>query len=316
LDDFEKLLLQYKGEDFLVINPPGSKGDQLILMGLEKKLIELSIRYRLYHLRSESSFHKICDLADKQFLKYGTEAFRKNWKRITSTINNIAVRKAHSIPETSSSVLLLRGGAYLNDVWKEYSLLFNTFRAIQNKPNSIIIISPHSFYFISTRFTKFFDKIKQPVHIFCREKYSYHILESMSFPKNVHIHLSHDTSLYLSKEDFSLKNWNESYILIAPRNDRESVVIWDKRKIHGSTKILFGDIIKLNNFNDYVNIIWNARQVYTDRLHNAILSAILGKDTFLYPVSYHKNKGVYEFSLSVYPNVKFITSYEFQGVKS
>jgi exopolysaccharide biosynthesis predicted pyruvyltransferase EpsI len=137
----------------------------------------------------------------------------------------------------------------------------------------------------------------------------------MAFPENVHIHLSHDTSLYLLKEDFSLQNWNKSYILIAPRNDRESAVTWDKRKIRSPTRILFGDIVKLDNFNDYVNIIWNARQIYTDRLHNAILSAILGKETFLYPNSYHKNKGVYEFSLSTYPNVKFVDSYEFQGVK-
>jgi len=315
LDDFQKLLLQHKDEDFLVINPPGTKGDQLILMGLEKKLRELNIHYRLFHFGSESLFRKICDLADRQFLRYAKNV-RKKWERIMFQISNTLSRKAHIILDASQSVFLLRGGGYINDIWKDYNVLCSIFQAVQNKQDFIVIISPQSFYFVSTYFPRFFDKIKQPVHIFCREKYSYRILESMTFPKNVHIHLSHDTALYLSKEDFSLRDRNESYILIAPRNDRESAVTWDKRKIHGSTKTLFGDIIKLDKFNDYVNIIWNARQVYTDRLHNAILSALLGKDTFLYPNSYHKNKGVYEFSLSAYPNVKFVNSYEFQGVKS
>jgi len=62
----------------------------------------------------------------------------------------------------------------------------------------------------------------------------------------------------------------------------------------------------LSDFRVFVNLIEGSRMVFTDRLHVAILAVILGKDTILYPNSYYKNKGVYEFSLSKYPNLKFV----------
>lgn len=43
-----------------------------------------------------------------------------------------------------------------------------------------------------------------------------------------------------------------------------------------------------------------------------IRNLVRAKDTFLYPNFYHKNKGVYEFSLYKFPNVKFIDSPRFE----
>ncbi|MEM2292095.1 MAG: polysaccharide pyruvyl transferase family protein [Nitrososphaerota archaeon] len=278
-----------------MINPPGTKGDRLILMGMEKKLKELDIRYRCFDLNYVNSIF---------------------FKRILSLIYGYKSRKINLIIGASLDVLLLRGGGYLNDIWKDYNFLNIILQAVCDKPETIIIIAPSSFYFTTTYFHKFFDRIENKVHIFCREMYSYDRLKSMVFPKNVHIHLSPDTSFYLTREDFPLQNKEESYILIAPRKDCESVVTWKIDKMISKTKILFGDIIHLPKFQDYINIIWNARQIYTDRLHNAILAAILGKETYLYPNLYHKNKGVYEFSLRKFPNVKFVDSYKFLGLNA
>ncbi|MEM5853678.1 MAG: polysaccharide pyruvyl transferase family protein [Candidatus Aenigmatarchaeota archaeon] len=318
------MLLNYNNEEFLVIHPSGSKGDQLIVMGMEKKLKELNIRYRLFHLRLESSFfNQVSNYVHRKLLNNKLKVLKKESLRVissaTSFINNQMNRKRRLIPNTSSTIFLLRGGAYLNDIWKEYHIMHTVFQVVHNKPYSKIIIAPQSFYFSSTHFSSFLSKIKNEIHIFCREKYSYDLLNSMVFPRNVHIYLSPDTSLYLSKEDFQLqdKYQREAYILIAPRKDRESIVMWKIDKmISSKTKILFGDIIHLPKFNDYVNIIWGARQIYTDRLHNAILAAILGKETYLYPNSYYKNKGVYEFSLKKFPNVKFVDSYKFLGLNA
>jgi hypothetical protein len=45
--------------------------------------------------------------------------------------------------------------------------------------------------------------------------------------------------------------------------------------------------------------------VRTDRLHVAIAGAMLGKQVWLYPNSYYKNRAVYEFSLRAFSNVHF-----------
>ena len=65
------------------------------------------------------------------------------------------------------------------------------------------------------------------------------------------------------------------------------------------------DVSIFGGFKDFVAAIESSNGVYTDRLHVAILAAILGKKTSLYPNSYHKNRGVFEYSLSNYPNVVF-----------
>jgi exopolysaccharide biosynthesis predicted pyruvyltransferase EpsI len=144
----------------------------------------------------------------------------------------------------------------------------------------------------------------------------------MDFPKNVHIHLSQDSALYLSKTDFSPVDG--TYDLICPRKDKESIVNWnidlgnnlDIKDLRDSKERLFvGDIAYLVDFDLFLKLVEGATNVFTDRLHIAIFSTILGKNTFLYPNSYYKNKGVYEFSLQKYPNVKFINSLEFLRIK-
>ena len=309
LDEFEKLLREYKDEQFLVVDLPGTKGDQLILMGMIKKFEELGISYEIFHYTPPNL--RVPKLKRTlSWLRLNRQIAKKVGMLINKTAN-LVCGKLNRIRSTSADVVVLRGGGYLNDIWNDYHVLKSI---IENAHDRTLIFAPHSFFFKSTSFLDFFKRCKQPTHIFCREKYSYDLLRSIRFPKNVRIHLSHDTSLYLSKSDFAVQKWKESYILIAPRNDKESAVIWKMNKIPRKTKILFGDVIHVRDFNAYVNIIGNASQVYTDRLHNAILSAILGKETFLYPNSYHKNRGVYEFSLQNFPNVRFVDSYEFLGL--
>jgi exopolysaccharide biosynthesis predicted pyruvyltransferase EpsI len=120
----------------------------------------------------------------------------------------------------------------------------------------------------------------------------------------------------LSKKDFHPRHG--AYDLICFRTDRESTLFRKTRDLmqlskkriidlrQSKKRMVVGDISLLNDFRDFVNLIEGSRKVFSDRLHVAILATILGKDTILYPNSYYKNKGVYEFSLSKYPNLKFV----------
>ncbi|MEM5867127.1 MAG: polysaccharide pyruvyl transferase family protein [Candidatus Aenigmatarchaeota archaeon] len=139
----------------------------------------------------------------------------------------------------------------------------------------------------------------------------------MNLPENVHINLSPDTSFYLSKEDFNVLKGN--YDLICFRTDMESRIFPRSRPNTIANegiieltcldrRIVVGDISLLNSFRKFVNLIEGSENIFTDRLHVAILSAILEKKTVLFPNSYYKNRGVYEFSLYKYPGVKFVNN--------
>jgi len=308
LDKLEELLLQYEDRRFVLVHPTGGVGDELIFMGLESKMNELDIQYRVFLYEIESRFSRTLVEISKVLSRLGFETLKEMLTDVMNPISDLSNRKVGTINCDSTDIILLRGGAYLNDIWKNYSVLGSALHAIHNRPESVVIVSPQSYYFSDTWFPRYFIGIENEVHLFCREKYSYGLLDAINFPRNVHIHLSKDTAFYCQNEDFRLESGDESYYLVALRNDRESVVTWKARQMSEGIRILFGDVGLLSDFKSFVNIVGNATKVYTDRLHVAILSAILEKETYLYPNSYHKNKGVYEFSLRNSSNVRFINS--------
>ena len=57
------------------------------------------------------------------------------------------------------------------------------------------------------------------------------------------------------------------------------------------------DVSMRGSLTDFVSTVENAEEVFTDRLHVAILGSILGKKVTLYGNVYHKNRGVWEYSL-------------------
>lgn len=311
LDDFEKLLLQYQNKRVLVINPLGEHGDTVILLGMVKKLKELKINY--------GTDTETRSFLQRQFSALSNKLSRIGLMQISTKISaatNRLMDDFHKnliqrIQNTSAEVIIIRGGGYLNDFWKDYRVLTKTISAIREKPKIVLILAPHTFYFTYTDFPKFFN-LNNEVHIFCREKYSYEKVHALIKQKNIHVHLSKDTAFYLSKKDLDIiaKPSPESYVLIAPRTDKESAVNWEKLKAQKSKGIVLKDAIYTKNIADYITLVSNATTVYTDRLHVAILSAILGKKTYMYPNSYYKNKGVYEFSLYKFPNIDFIDSHE------
>jgi exopolysaccharide biosynthesis predicted pyruvyltransferase EpsI len=316
MDEFAEFLLDNRKKRFLVVDPLGSKCDKLIFMGMKKKLDEFGINYHVSEYRTESFLHERLSDFGRRLSQQRLRAFGRNLKHVVDAFGTMTDRKASTIESSSDDIFLLRGGAYLNDIWKEYNIVYETLAAATNKPDTPIVVAPQSYIFTTTDFAAFFKNIRNEVHLFCRERYSFALLESMEFSENVHIHLSPDTALYLSKRDFGLdKALGNEYVLISPRDDKEGAVNWEIGDIPPHKRILLGDAIHVRGFRTFVELIGNASEVYTDRLHVAIFSSILGKKTHLYPNSYYKNKGIYEFSLHTCPNVEFVDSYKFLGLK-
>lgn len=321
MGELEKKLLEKQTDKFLIVEPGGNNGDKLIYMGMEKKLEKLGIKYAVLRYRDKKKitfFYKLYWHMTRKMIKMlpVLEESKLFWMILDDRVYEWTVR-CDKIQDPSADVILIHGGANFNDLWGHGLHILKNI--IKNNPSSTIIVAPQSYWFYKTRFWELFKNTRQEIHLFSREKYSYNLLRSMDLPENVHVYLSHDSAFYLSKKDFHPTSGN--YDLICPRRDKESVVTWNIEGWEAGSiidlreskkRVFIGDISRLD-FGVFVKLVEGSRCVFTDRLHVAIFSAILGKDTFLYPNCYHKNKGVYEFSLRKYPNVEFINTRIFRN---
>jgi len=319
MDNFEKLLKKHRTSRFLVLDPEGGWGDHLILMGLEKKLRELRIKYRLLKVRKAHFTNKaLATMIDR--LPVVQEVLRGVRPDILECcLKSINPASRSSRPtsifglDESEEVILLRGGAYLNDIWGGYGALKLAASLAHSKPAKGVIIAPHSFWFRKRGLPKPFLDINQVMHIFCREPVSYKLLKSLQFRNNIHVDIAPDSALYLTKKDFRLQRNDRRHILLAPRLDRESAVKWRTMRFRrkGGEPIVCKDVNLCSDFGKFVAAIGNSSKVFTDRLHVAILGGILNKETYLLPNSYHKNKSAYRFSLNRFPYVNFLETKEF-----
>lgn len=316
MDPFQRILAKYRGSHILLVDPGGGFGDQLILMGIRKQLTSLEIRHSILRLEvGRNIFRSAFTLAEKMFPTLQTVLISCRPSVLERTF-----RQGGSRPITSPAAIggfdaiVMNGGAYLNNIWKGYRALAAILPIARKNPDAAIIFAPQSF---PTNRSDYFEEmvtsLGEEIHLFCREIPSYTLLRSLSFSRNVHIGRSPDAALYMSAADFSAKPENR-HVLVAPRLDRESIVKWNLSmmwEIWPKASIRFGDVNLLPDFHTFIEVVARASKVFTDRLHVSILSSMLGKETYLLPNSYHKNKGVYDFSLKHFPQTKFIDKTEF-----
>lgn len=285
-DDFTKFLQKHKKESLFLINPDGNSGDVLIRKGLE------------------------------QYLK-------KNEFKVVNEIEN-------------AENIIIQGGGNINDFWGFGISLFKD--SCKKYPDKRIIVAPHSYFFFKTDFEKILKDCKGKIHLFSRDKYSLERLKKMNLNRNIHLYLANDTAFLLEDTDYLKglrKKAKEEYILVSLRNDKESRFL-DKKKLKGfgvvfnklglikylkrenykkvlrkfiqnnqlqnKGKIIVADV-SLKPYDEFINLVLNASNVYTDRLHVCILGALLGKKVYFYAASYKKIEGVYEQTLKKYPCV-------------
>lgn len=85
-----------------------------------------------------------------------------------------------------------------------------------------------------------------------------------------------------------------SYKLYAIRDDKERASVARESK---PFRLWLDPVSVAGSFDEWVQYHARTEKVITNRLHSAILGAILGKRVTLLPNSYHKNRSVHSYSL-------------------
>ena len=288
MDSFEKFLESNMEKRTILVTPGGNHGDTLIHMGHVKKLEEFGFDYTCYNLENQY----------KRNLGLGTKYVANIvfWK-----IGSNAGFRIIDVPK-DIELILFEGGGYVNDIWYGPTLLNQVLK--HNKQP--VAVAPQSYRFKRASIETH-DKTRQ-LYLFCREKVSYENLKKMDLSKNVSVEISPEVALYLTKEDLIpyTRKIEKEYQLVAFRRDKESAISEKVKRdiVAECSNPIQRDVSVKGSFSEFVSIIENAERLFTDRLHVAILGSILGKNVTLFGNKYHKNSGVWEYSLE--DNVTFI----------
>ncbi len=291
MDSFERYLAENCDKVMAVVTPGGNHGDTLIHLGLVKKLRENNIDYTCFKLEQQ---------------------YKENLILGAKYIVNIALNRIGSatgfrlltLPK-ETELILFEGGGYMNDVWYGPTLL----RQVMRRNPQPVTVGPQSYLFTHTRFDQYFTD-KRPVHLFCREEYSFEHLRKKGLPENVQYCVSPELALYLTEDDLKeyIVEGEGGYELLSFRADKESALnslaVREVKELCENPVV--SDVSMEGTMKDFVSKVYHAERVYTDRLHVAILSKILSKQVTLFGNMYHKNRGVWELSLRKY--VEYIES--------
>jgi exopolysaccharide biosynthesis predicted pyruvyltransferase EpsI len=173
-----------------------------------------------------------------------------------------------------------------------YYFINNNFR--QNRE---IILLPHTVHG--------YDELllsAKNLTIFCREKISYQNLAAIGFPSE-RLFLAHDMAFLLSKTEFQDYLMNGKGIANCYRTDKESARTFDMPDDNLDISLSWnGELWHRPDFTKNVthnlaSYMSTFETIKTDRLHVAILAAIIGKKVELYPNNYYKIKAVFEYSI-------------------
>lgn len=140
---------------------------------------------------------------------------------------------------------------------------------------------------------------------------TYDFIRNNFFSNTYH---DHDTALLLTKEDSFFKKLTSNisiennYSLLALRQDQEGTPIPEKirnRKYDIICDPVNCDMALLRKMNSFLGITskkWTsihlkAKAITTNRTHSAIMGVIAGKEVEIFANSYHKNRGMWEYSL-------------------
>lgn len=234
--------------------------------------------------------------------------------------------------------ILFQGGGNIGDLYINHTKFLLS--VVEKYPNHRMIVFPQTVYFKDKYAEKeYLSKIAshKDIHFCCRDYKSYEIvttyfhdrailLPDMAFCINPTDFASFKykpllDSLYIKRNDVEKLNSNLNFkfdrisdwppfsgqintsILINTLYDRICPIIKSAKLYHN------WDNFALNYFRwgmikSGVNFISPYNKIYSERLHGAILSILLGKDTTIIDNSYGKNSTFYDTWLKNFPNVK------------
>ena len=244
--------------------------------------------------------------------------------------------------KNNADVLLWPGGN--PTMW---SANINNIRKYLNDfPCKIFIIGPATFKFGHTKWINLFknSESNREIALFARDKESFKNLKNVVSNNNVCFGLSHDPAFYLFESTWAQKqkeSCNNQHILISFRTDHEGTFFsnsfckfslrllknkvnhpfilalgrMQKKKNEKKIKLLYQNqpVITVdaasNSFDKFMELLKDAKEIHTDRLHITIASIMLGKKVKVYNTLYGKIEKVLTHSLNkeLLHNVEFIT---------
>jgi exopolysaccharide biosynthesis predicted pyruvyltransferase EpsI len=220
---------------------------------------------------------------------YGDSLIWHGTKKILSSLNILEHYVDVHSPKYND-VLFIDGGGNFVDYYSDIKDFLIKKPDLYDK----IVIFPHTIF--GEEQIRVLNNISSNLTIFCREKVSVKFLEE----KLIHgkIYLWHDCAFY---NEFSPIFLGVG-ILNVFRSDKESIL----RILPESNNDLSYKGYATKPLGKLINILRKYEQINTDRLHIAIGAALLGKRVKLFSNSYYKNKAVFDYSLSKFPNVSFV----------
>lgn len=210
------------------------------------------------------------------------------------------------------TILVWNGGGYFSDVWG------GTLKYIENiltkfNDNKHIFLPNSVFFNNESNLISINNVLKQcnnEIIVYSRELQSYKQAFKLENVTNIlmpDIVLGWDINKYM--KEHNIKNTTGTDVLYISRNDREKLKGSDfefTTKSDWPTLINKPSYVKYSNINDWekyvkpllvndsINFIMPYNKVYSDRMHGAILSWLLNKETILIDNSYHKSKSLYD----------------------
>lgn len=214
------------------------------------------------------------------------------WHGTKKLLNDLDIKERNvniSSPKYND-ILLIDGGGNFVDYYSDIRDF------LISKPDLYkeIIILPHTIF--GDKQIEILNNLSSKVTIFCREKVSAEFL-NVRYTKG-DVYLWHDCAFYNTLP----KGIDGHSVLNIFRSDKESIID-EKPK---DNEDLSHNGYAMKPLDDLISTLEKASEINTDRLHIAICGVLLGKQVQLYPNSYYKNKAVFEYSLSQFPNISFI----------
>lgn len=238
-----------------------------------------------------------------------------------------------------STVILLHGGGNFGDLWVQHQDF--RLKIIQQYPNNRIIILPQTvFYSNEERMLKDAQlmALHKDLHICARDNHSYNLLQKyflanhlyklpdMAFCMNSHILKSkrvppQSKTLLLKRTDKELVNHDFTKYIIEPetveqhdwptmeqypQSMRILNALLHRRYLKFIPDIYANTFFRKDLVETGIAFVSSYQNIYTTRLHVAILSILLEKPFVFFDNSYGKNKQFYESWLSDIEQIRFI----------
>ncbi len=257
--DLNKLFEKHKSETFIFVKPGGNWGDDLIYLGAEH-------------------------LAEQHNIKFKT----------------MTAEEFLSTPKTDKVIYLHGGGGY--NPWctgRAYKCLKHACESTSN----IVIQGPCTAskdkQFLDSVFTDSLSKLNcKSLYFYTREKTTFNLLQSFpTLTENCQLLLDKDTAFYtnINKLKKKIGYLNERYTLHGYRIDNEASNVAGTKDI---TKIYLDPAEEAISFDHWLRIHSNAKSIITNRTHSSILGFLLDKKTYLFGSKYHKNRSIFEHTMS------------------